>query len=657
MTVTNEEYKKFTTPLEKKSHHGFDRLVHLVVGKIYKKIVLSKQLNQIAKDIFEDSYKYSKLNNNELQTVLARYKRAYTLNKIDDKGVYESISLICEVCYRTFNYRPYCEQIMGVLCQYYGFAIQMLPGEGKTITAAISGIIAGWSGKPCHIITSNDYLASRDAKTMQPLYSSCLLSVGSVIGEMKEDQRVQSYKCDVVYATSKELLADFLRDQISDQKINSFDNLLFSKLFTNNKSNKVRVMNGIYTAIVDEADSVLADEALTPLVISEASENEVLKDAIHCIYKLINRFKNKKHYKVEEKFRDISLTNEGQILLDELDNEFPFIWRTHERKTFLLIQALSAKELFIKGRDYIIDEEEKIVLVDEKTGRLMPGKSLSAGLHQAIEAKENLELTSPTTTNIKMSFQRFFRLYTKLSGMSGTLQNIENELWSIYELPMIEIPKRIKNTYDFKPISIFKDIDSKMEAIVNEIIEVHSKGQPILVGTTSINESEKLSTILQSKGIVCTTLNAKHHKDEDDIVSKAGDYKSVVISTNIAGRGTDIKITQEIEKLGGLHVIALQLGDSKRVDLQLFGRTSRQSQKGSVKVFLSIDDRLIKQKLPKKVFEVLKNNFDKLIIKKISILLYKLIQKFEEKKASKMRHKVLQQDYNFNKKISFIKTL
>ncbi|MAC83934.1 MAG: hypothetical protein CL624_07345 [Arcobacter sp.] len=657
MITTNQEYKKFNLSSEKKSHNGLDRLVHLGIGKIYKKVILHKRLNEIAKKIYDNSQQHSFLSDQELEMLLLKYKRMFKLSKIDDKGVYSSISTICEVCFRVFGYRPYYEQIMGVLGQYYGFAIQMLPGEGKTITAAISGVIAGWSGKPCHIITSNDYLASRDAQIMTPLYNGCLLSVGHIIGEMKDEKRSENYKCNVVYATSKELLADFLRDQISDQKINNFDNFLFNKLFNGISSSKPRVMQGMYTAIVDEADSVLADEALTPLVISESTDNEVLKDAIYCIFGLIKKFKNEIHYKVDEEFKDISLTNEGKILLDELDKEFPIIWRTYERKTFLLIQALNAKELYVNGRDYIINEENKIVLVDEKTGRLMPGKSLSGGLHQAIEAKENLELTSPTKTNIKMSFQRFFRLYTKLSGMSGTLQNIENELWSIYELPVIEIPKRIANTYTFKTIAILENIDSKMKAIVDEIIEVNSTGQAILVGTTSINESEALSNILKSKGIVCTTLNAKHHKEEDEIVAQAGYYKSIVISTNIAGRGTDIKINKEIEELGGLHVIATQLGDSKRVDLQLFGRTARQGQVGSVKVFLSLEDKLLYKKLPLKIFNYLKKNIDKNYIKKISILLYQLSQRSEEKKSSKLRIKMLKNDYDFNKRISFTKTI
>ncbi|MFA9373910.1 MAG: helicase-related protein [Poseidonibacter sp.] len=657
MIITNQEYKKFTLPIEKKSHDGLDRLVHLGMGKVYKKIILRKRLNEIAKNIYNNSKQHAMLSDEELTKIILKYKRMYKLSKIDDEGIYDSISSICEVCFRIFGYRPYYEQIMGALGQYYGFAIQMLPGEGKTITAAISGVMAGWTGKPCHIITSNDYLASRDAEIMTSFYNGCLLSVGYVVGEMKDEQRIENYKCNVVYATSKELVADFLRDQISDKKINDFDNFIFNKLFNGVSSGKPRVMQGIHTAIVDEADSVLADEALTPLVISESSDNEVLKEAIYCIFELIEKFKNTIHYKVEEEFKDVSLTNEGKILLDNLNEEFPVIWRTYERKTFLLIQALSAKELYINGRDYIIDEENKIVLVDEKTGRLMPGKSLSAGLHQAIEAKEKLELSNPTKTNIKMSFQRFFRLYTKLSGMSGTLQNIENELWSIYELPVIEIPKRIANTYILKPIEIFENIDLKIQAIINEIIEVNKRGQAILVGTTSINESERLSNILKSKGIICTTLNAKHHKEEDQIVAEAGYYKSIVISTNIAGRGTDIKITEEMEKLGGLHVIATQLADSKRVDLQLFGRTSRQGQKGSVKVFLSLDDKLINKKIPKKIFHYLKKNIHKKYIKRISILLYKFSQKSEENKSSKLRLKMLQKDYDFSKKLSFTKTL
>jgi preprotein translocase subunit SecA len=529
----------------------------------------------------------------------------------------------------------------------------MLPGEGKTITAAISGVIFGWSGKPCHVITSNDYLGARDAQIMSKLYNRCNLSVGSIVGSMQENERIENYKKDIVYSTSKELLADFLRDQLVDESINSFDNVLFDKLMSKKSSNKKqRVMRGLHTAIVDEADSVLADEAITPLVISVQSDNEILKEAILSVFSFSNLFKKDIHYKVIEQHKEIKLTHECEELLDSLDESFPKIWQTFDRKVFLVTQVLLAKELYHKGKQYIIDEEEKIVLVDEKTGRLMHGKNWGAGLQQAVEAKENLELSSPTQTNIKMSFQRFFRLYKNLSGMSGTLQNIEDELWNIYELPVIHIPKRISNTYTLEPIQIYKTLKEKQEAIINTIIEINKTGRPILVGTTSINESEELSRLLNNKGLKNQVLNAKHHKIEDEIVSEAGKEKSITIATNIAGRGTDIKIKKEIEDLGGLYVIATQLSESKRVDLQLFGRTSRQSQPGSVKVFLSLEDELIQNSYPKLLIGFLSKNFH--ATKKISILLYKNAQRIAEKKASKVRLKILENDFEFNKRLSFI---
>ncbi|RDX34858.1 hypothetical protein DZA35_00930 [Arcobacter sp. HD9-500m-PIT-SAG03] len=655
MTVTNQEYRKYYIPTEKKSYNGMDALLHLGVGKVYKQTVVLKHLYKVAKKIYEDAKKNIYLSDKDLNDLIINYRRLFMLGKIKDDDVYDAIACICEVCFREFGYKPYYVQIMGVLGQYYNFAIQMLPGEGKTITATISGIIAAWKGKPCHIVTSNDYLASRDAKIMSSLYERCLLSVGSITGSMQESDRRENYKKSVVYSTSKELLADFLRDQLVDDEVNSFDNALFDKLSNNGNSTKQRVMRGLYTAIVDEADSVLSDEALTPLVISAQGDNEILMEAICSVYEFLDMFQKDTHYKVLVKFKEVKLTSEGDILLDKLDKKFPVIWRTHERKVFLLIQSLLAKEIYLNGKDYIVDSEGKIVLVDEKTGRLMPGKSWGAGLQQAVEAKEKLELTSPTQTNIKMSFQRFFRFYTNLSGMSGTLQNIENELWSIYELPVIYIPKRIKNTYDLKPISISGTLNNKLESLVQEIIDVNKLRRPILVGTTSINESERLAVILEDKGIKCTVLNAKHHNEEDEIISIAGQEGSITISTNIAGRGTDIKIDDEIEKLGGLHVIATQLAESKRVDLQLYGRTSRQGQVGSVKVFLSLEDELMEKNYNNNFLNFLKKRIHTRLMKYCAILLYKYAQIKQEKKSSKIRLEMLQKDFDFAKRISFVK--
>lgn len=652
MTVTNEEYRKYNIPKEKKSHHGLDGLVHLAVGKVYKQTVVLKQLYKVAKVIYDDAKNYIKTSDDELDGLILKYQKMIRLNRYCDEDVYKAIACICEVCFREFGFKPYYVQIMGVLGQYYNFAIQMQPGEGKTITAAISGVIFGWSGKPCHVITSNDYLGSRDAQIMSKLYHRCNLSVGTIVGGMKEDERIENYKKDIVYSTSKELLADFLRDQLVDKSIDSFDNVLFDKLINKTNTNKKqRVMRGLHTAIVDEADSVLADEAITPLVISVQSDSEILKEAVLSVSSMAGLFKKDIHYKVIEQYREIKLTHKCEELLDKLEDRFPKVWQTFERKVFLVTQVLLAKELYHKGKQYIIDEEEKVVLVDEKTGRLMPGKSWGAGLQQAVEAKENLELSSPTQTNIKMSFQRFFRLYKNLSGMSGTLQNIEDELWNIYELPVIHIPKRIANIYTQEPIRIYKTLKEKQEAIIKSIIKINKTGCPILVGTTSINESEELSKLLNEKGLQNQVLNAKHHKMEDEIVSDAGYLNSITIATNIAGRGTDIKIKKDIEGLGGLHVIATQLSESKRVDLQLFGRTSRQSQPGKVKVFLSLEDELLQNSYSSFFIELLSKNFN--FTKRISVLLYKYAQSNAEKKASKIRLNILKNDFEFNKRLSF----
>ena len=653
MIVTNIEYKKFNIPKERKAHKGLDSFAHITAGKIYKQTILLKHLYKKAKIIYDNAKNYISLDDEALASEIQKYKKKIQLNRYEDEDIYESIACICEICYRVFGFKPYYVQIMGVLGQYYNFAVQMLPGEGKTITAAISGIIFAWKGKPCHIITSNDYLGRRDSEIMSPLYKRCNVSVGSIISTMDENERLLNYSKDIVYSTSKELLADFLRDQLIDEKINNFDDMLFDKIMNKNIVNntKQRVMRGLYTAIVDEADSVLADEAITPLVISSKSDNQSIIEAIQSTYLLIDKFKIDLHYIVLYKYKEIKITEEGVNFLNTLDEYFPTIWRTYKRKLFLITQILLAKELYHKGKQYIIDDEEKIVLVDEKTGRLMPGKSWGAGLQQAVEAKELLELSPPTQTTIKMSFQRFFRLYKNLSGMSGTLQNIEDELWSIYELPVMYIPKRVTNTYKLEPMKIYPTLREKQKNVIEHIVDIHKTGRPILVGTTSINESEAISELLNMKGIQNRVLNAKHNEIEDEIIQNAGFKYSITIATNIAGRGTDIKIDKDIEKLGGLYVIATQLSESKRVDLQLFGRTSRQSQPGGVKVFLSLEDELMMNSYNSFIIAYMQKYF--YISNYISIYLYKFAQRKEEKKSSAIRLAIIQKDFEFDRNLSF----
>ena len=646
------EHQKYSIPKEKKSYTGLDEILHTLIGRFYKALISPKRLYLQAEKIHSLSLEYANLSTDQISSMLLNSKSLFRLNRVHSENeLNQAVALVADIACRTLGMRPHIVQLMGVLAQSKNFAIEMLPGEGKTITAAISGVLAAWTGFPCHIVTSNDYLAQRDAKIMQPLYSGCGVSVSAVASEMLPEERRAAYKSMVVYATSKELLADFLRDQMKRENF-SINQFLLDKL-SHKFSVEEPVMRGLHTAIVDEADSVLADEATTPLIISVPTKNELLKEASLIAGNLTKLLQKDKHFIVYEKFREVVLSKEGEEWLETHKTSFPEAWEIKSRREFLIRQALIAREFYHNHKQYIIDEEGKIVIVDEATGRLMPMRSWGAGLHQAIEAKEGLTLTDPTETHTRMSFQRFFRLYSRLSGMSGTMQNLHSELWHIYKLSTIRIPKRVPNTYDLLPAKILPTTAAKWQAVCKNIQEIHPTGRPILVGTKSIDESEHLATLLQSMGIDCTLLNALHHDKEAEIIALAGKQGNITIATNMAGRGTDILISDEVVSLGGLHVISTQRHESSRVDLQLYGRTARQGQPGTVIPILSLEDFILKQHCPKVLYSILQKTVETPAGRLLALFTYTLIQKRTEKSSSSIRRKILEKDFSLNDMLSF----
>ncbi|MCJ8345731.1 hypothetical protein MJH12_09335, partial [bacterium] len=437
------EYRRFTIPKEKKSLTGLDAMRHTLVGKFYKTLTNPRKLRKQSEKTYTLSLNHEILTEKQLKKKLLECRKIVRFGKLKtDQQLTEALSYIAEACVRTLQMRPYAVQLMGAMAQYKNFAIQMLPGEGKTITAALAAILMAWMGKPCHVATSNDYLAKRDSIIMEPIYTYCGVTVGHVISDMESDQRKENYLKDVVYTTSKELLADFLRDQMHDTEVTDFSKSLIKGISGKRLSSK-RVMRGLYSAIIDEADSVLADEATTPLIISAPSKNEMLSDATIIAKNMADKLLVDIHYTVNRKFHDIKIIEDGEKKLDQLAQDLPPMWSSFARREFLVKQALIAREFYSNNVQYVVNEENEVIIVDEKTGRMMPGRSWGAGLHQAVEAKEGVELSNPTETHTRMSFQRYFRLYTNLSGMSGTLQKLENEFWYIYKLPTIKIPKNV----------------------------------------------------------------------------------------------------------------------------------------------------------------------------------------------------------------------
>ena len=468
---------------------------------------------------------------------------------------------------------------------------------------------------------------------------------------MERDERVLNYQSDIVYATSNDVLADYLRDKMKvDYEFDSSKELLYE---LQDKAID-RTLRALHTVIIDEADSVLADEAITPLIISIQIEDKELLDASLEAKNILGKLKLNEHYTIDKVYNSVEINDYGFEFIKKFKEKFPLAWRVDYRLKYIVKQAILAKEFYHLNKQYVIIDE-KIVIVDEKTGRLMNSRSWSGGLHQAVEAKEGIPLTSPTKTNIKMSFQRFFRLYKRICGMSGTLQNIERELWQIYYLTIVKIPLRVP-----KKIQIYKDEitftkEEKWNLVVNEINQIHLKKRPVLVGVRTILEANALENKIKKLGLSCTVLHALNHELEAQIIEKAGEEGSITIATNMAGRGTDIILLNNSNTLGGLHVIVTERNESRRVDLQLFGRAGRQGQNGSVKTFLSVEDELLQKYMPSVFHPYLGKILSLPFGNKLIIFTYVAMQQYVEKIISKKRILNLINEQDFLNNLTFTK--
>jgi preprotein translocase subunit SecA len=446
-------------------------------------------------------------------------------------------------------------------------------------------------------VTVNDYLVERDAARLRPLYEFCGVGVGCVTGAMTPPDRKKGYAEDVTYTTSKELLADFLRDRLHVGTLHHPQRRLIRQLLGSySTALDGLVMRGLHTAIIDEADSVLIDEAVTPLIISTTRENPLLKEAGLTAQKIIAGLKEGEHYTRNLRFKEIELNEAGLDKIAESAAGLPGVWRGDSRRLELAIQALVAREFFHRDKQYII-EKGKVVIVDEFTGRPMPQRTWREGMHQAIEAKEGVQISDPSETIARLSFQRFFRCFHKLSGMTGTAREAAAEFWQVYRLPVISIPTNRPCIREHWPDRVFPDEASKWWAVTEEIARIHATGRPLLVGTRSVEASERLATMLAGRGLHCAVLNAVRLAEESAVVAFAGDPGRITIATNMAGRGTDILLGHGVPAIGGLHVIATERHESGRVDRQLFGRSARQGDPGSAQAFVSVEDELIRRYL------------------------------------------------------------
>lgn len=620
----------------------FKNILNILFGTTDEKII--KQLRKKVEKINALEPEYVLMSNEQLQAKTSEFKERLKNGETLDDILVEAYATVREAARRLLNLRAYDVQLIGGMILHSGQIAEMKTGEGKTLMSAFPVYLNALTGKGVHVVTVNDYLAKRDRDTMGVIYSFLGLSSGVIIANMNNSDRKQSYNSDITYGTNNEFGFDYLRDNMVHEP--------------NDK-----VQRGHNFAIVDEVDSILIDEARTPLIISGAAEESTewyetfatVATKLKRSYKT-EGIKDKKNtvipdsdwedYEVDEKAHTVTITDKGIKNVEKILGIENLYAPDYVELTHFLSQALKAKELFKRDRDYIINQAGEIIIVDEFTGRLMEGRRYSDGLHQAIEAKEHVKVAGENQTLATITLQNYFRMYTKLSGMTGTAKTEEEEFKQIYNLKVVVVPTNKPVQREDLPDVIYQTTNAKYKAVVNKIIELFEKGQPVLVGTASIAHSEELSRLLHKAKIPHEVLNAKYHEREAEIIAQAGRYKTVTIATNMAGRGTDIKLggdpdslavkvaergTEEyIEALnlyekecaenrekvinaGGLFILGTERHESRRIDNQLRGRAGRQGDPGKSEFYLSLEDDLMRlfggDKL-KRIMSVLKLDED-----------------------------------------------
>ena len=508
--------------------------------------------------------------------------------------VAQAFALVREAATRTLGQRHFDVQLIGGRVLLDGMVAEMATGEGKTLTATLAACTAALAGIPVHIVTVNDYLAARDAQWMGPIYDALGLSVATIVHGMDADARRAAYAADVTYCTNKEIAFDYLKDRIVLGREANRLQLQVERLYEERPRLKQLLLRGLHYAIVDEADSVLIDEAKTPLIISgaggaETSEQETYQSALT----LAKELEHNRDFVIEGRERVIRLLPAGLDRLAERAKALGGVWVRRQWREELARQALSASHLFLKDKQYLV-KDGKVQIIDEYTGRVMPDRSWEHGLHQMVEAKEGCVVTRRIDPLARISYQRFFRRYLWLAGMTGTAREVAGEVWSVYRLATKRIPTNRPSKRQYWPGVIYASEDEKWGAVVNRVAEMHRLGRPVLIGTRSVKASEHLSQLLTERNLPHQLLNAKQDATEAMIISEAGQYGRITVATNMAGRGTDIQLGPKVADLGGLHVIATELHEARRIDRQLFGRCGRQGDPGTCEALVSAQDELPK---------------------------------------------------------------
>jgi len=532
------------------------------------------------------------LTDRQLKERIPELRRRLYSEGLDEALVARSFAYVREVCTRRLGMRPFDVQLLGGRVMLEGKIAEMETGEGKTLTATLPACAAALAGIPVHIVTVNDFLVLRDATWMEPVYQFLGLTVGTITEGMAPEARRMAYACDITYGTNKQLVFDYLKDRLMLGRDERTMQLQIEGLHAAHARTGRLLLRGLCFVIVDEVDSVLVDEARTPLIISNAADTSQEERVYAEALGIARQLTSGSDFAIRPREHEVDLTDRGKRRATALAQPFGGVWVGPRRREELLRRALSALYLFHRDKQYLV-RGGKIQIVDEYTGRVMADRSWERGLHQMIEAKEGCAITGQQETLARISYQRFFRRYLRVAGMTGTAREVASELWSVYHLPVVTIPTNRQVQRKRLPDAIYASADDKWTATVATLRRLHAEGRPVLVGTGSVAASEHLSELLHAAGLPHQVLNARQDQEEAEVVARAGERGRITVATNMAGRGTDIRLGPGVAELGGLHVLATERHDARRIDRQLFGRSGRQGDPGSYQTIVSLEDEII----------------------------------------------------------------
>jgi preprotein translocase subunit SecA len=570
-----------------------DRTTSAVFGALYQRFGPNHLDRGFLRQVARASEGLELLTTHELSEMASVLRRDLHRNGLRPDLVASAFAVIREVSGRTLGMRHFDVQLLGGWAMMRGKVAEMETGEGKTLTATLPAATAALAGIPVHIITVNDFLVARDAAWMKPLYDLLGLSVGTILEGMSPTDRRRAYGCSITYCTNKQVVFDYLKDRLLLQQENRALHLKIEALHRADPRVSRLMMRGLCFAVVDEADSVLVDEARTPLIISggrgAGDEERVYRQALDAARRMLAG----RDYLVSERERHVDLTDLGRAHAARLTNRYGGVWNAPGHRENIVRQALAALHLHLRDKHYIVDEGQ-VRIVDEYTGRVMADRSWERGLHQMVEAKEGLEISGRQETLARISYQRFFRRYLRLAGMTGTAREVAGELWAVYGLNTVRIPTNRPQARKIHGDLLYPTSRAKWQAIAEQVAELHKSGRPVLVGTRSVADSEHISGLLNEAGIQHSVLNARQNRTEAEIVAQAGQPGRVTVATNMAGRGTDIRLAPGVGEAGGLFVIASERHEAGRIDRQLFGRSGRQGDPGEGQAMVSLDDELVR---------------------------------------------------------------